>query len=224
MACCPSIWWCTADGPEEVVPDSGGVYTRPSGAIGHPFRSLSDAFDTCPPPLPAVGAGCVDRTCDSPYPNEYMRFDIEVLTGCAAGFFITGGILTPTRAFFGSELCVTGYAGSFEIRPPYANSGCVWVLTVEISPGNCIFPFPPVNVGAAGLNFGYQFPIFVSPSCQCSGTVADSCSTVNGEVAQCTIANCADGRFASQAFTFSQASNSGRFRIYRNDVTPPAYC
>lgn len=48
MACCPSIWWCTPSGPVEVTADGDGVYTRPAGATGHPFKSLADASAVCP--------------------------------------------------------------------------------------------------------------------------------------------------------------------------------
>lgn len=48
MSCCPPIVWCTPTGPVEVTPDGDGVYTRPAGATGHPFRSQAEAAAECP--------------------------------------------------------------------------------------------------------------------------------------------------------------------------------
>ena len=73
MACGPSIWWCPPDGPEEVTPDRDGVYTRPSDATGHPFKSLAEAMAVCPPP--PVSLGC-PSACESGQTIPYV-FDLS---------------------------------------------------------------------------------------------------------------------------------------------------
>ncbi len=64
MSCCPSIWWCTPDGPEEVSPDGDGVYTRPAAASGHPFKSEAEAYEACPLPPQLL-----DMCCGTEYPD-----------------------------------------------------------------------------------------------------------------------------------------------------------
>lgn len=58
MSCCPSIWWCTPSGPVEVAPDGSGLYARPEGATGHPFKSESDASEGCPLPPQLLNMCC----------------------------------------------------------------------------------------------------------------------------------------------------------------------
>ncbi len=49
MACCGSLWYCTADGPVEVTPDGSGVYTPPTGWDGsEPHLTEAAALLACP--------------------------------------------------------------------------------------------------------------------------------------------------------------------------------
>lgn len=78
MSCCPSIWWCTPDGPVEVTPDGDGLYTRPEGASGHPFKSLEDALDVCQYPVLET---CTE--CRFTY-REVVTLSLENATGLIA--------------------------------------------------------------------------------------------------------------------------------------------
>lgn len=113
MACCPSIWWCTASGPEEVSPDGDGLYTRPADAVGHPFKSLEDAAAACPVPDVALLAACGDcigvtSSCSIPWSlpgvgysvsfvnrtGAYLNFpnSVDVLRGVSANCPGTSGL------------------------------------------------------------------------------------------------------------------------------------
>ncbi len=92
MSCCPSIWWCTPDGPEEVTPDGDGVYTRPAGATGHPFKSLADALAVCSgvPWLAVCSEGASPLTV-----AQVVYATLTDKTGDLAAFFPFNSVAIP---------------------------------------------------------------------------------------------------------------------------------
>lgn len=70
MACCPSVWWCTPEGPVEVEFDENGEAYRPEGATGEPFATRDAAVAECPdvpdnPPV-AIVTACNNTWFGSP--------------------------------------------------------------------------------------------------------------------------------------------------------------
>ncbi len=136
MSCCPSIWWCTPDGPVEVTPDGSGVYTRPAGATGHPYKSLADAMAGCPEPLlyPCNGA---DIPTDS-----VVYITLADLTGGLVGLFPSnsfplvrtgaaweGAIVDNDGRFWTGSVSVTCNEGSC--------GGGQFRVVVRLTPGTC---------------------------------------------------------------------------------------
>ena len=129
MSCCPSIWWCTPTGPVEVEPDGDDVYTRPDDATGHPFKSLADALEVCPPP-PFVVECPADVEWTLPggifanfgsqngmdWPNSVFMVSIPPSGGAIAAYAYVGDLALGTYPVWVASVAVYCVSGGLEFR------------------------------------------------------------------------------------------------------------
>lgn len=156
MACCPSIWWCTPTGPVEVTPDGDGVYTRPAGATGHPFRSLAEALEVCPyAPLPPVSLTCSPDELTVPGSVDLTLTD---LTGDYVGLFSLNTVRVLINTPFDNGFGTNGILG---VAFFYDVNGYLWVANIGFICQGCdsdellvSVSIGPTNPGAFGGGCG----------------------------------------------------------------------
>ena len=217
--CCPLVWWCTA---------SGSVSTAvgddpPTGFTSGPYRSQQRADEACPPTPPDIEpSDCPGRVCSAPLPNEYMYMDVDIFTGCAAGYSMVGLLATPVYIWENGFQCVAGY-GVF-VNLPMSPEGCNWRFTVEVLPlDETSTAATPTYLTSAGIGFWWGLG-----DCSCGAAINETYSISGisgaGGVTACEPPDCDAFGFSGQAFTFGNIASTGRFRLYRTDVAPPPYC
>jgi len=107
VACCPSLWYCTEDGPVEVSPDVDGIYTPPVGWDGTPpYLTEAEALAACPV-FPPEGEG--EFAC---CPGESAATLTATISGGEGSHTLAWNVASWQSAAFGLS-CV---AGSFVLN------------------------------------------------------------------------------------------------------------
>lgn len=121
MACCPSIWYCTADGLVEVAPDEDGEYTPPDGWTGGgPYPSPEYAVGDC---------GCDETmTCGGftyTFPSAVV-ITLTNTTGCATDQSVPNYYEAENE-----EYCSVAFGGGPSIGGGWLTTTCPAPLGAE---------------------------------------------------------------------------------------------
>jgi hypothetical protein len=137
MSCCPTTYWCTADGPVGVEADEDGVYTPPDGATTGPYANLEDAGDACPL---VVTCGSCAQPFTIPYPLVISFLNQTPDMGLANSYRLDP--LTPTSPC-GSVTACLGSTGSDirQLRMGFSCSGDDLAIVIFFGNGLTHFAF-----------------------------------------------------------------------------------
>lgn len=121
MSCCPSIWYCTPDGPEEVLADGSGIYTPPADWTGGPWLTEAEATAYCP----AAGGTAGPVTCCEPPLNTSSTMRATITGNGTADLTWDGSTYwTGSKALSCGETLHLRYSESCTLE--YSCNGTNW--------------------------------------------------------------------------------------------------